>query len=160
EQMPGEVSRADARARYPRRRRLCRRSGQRASERPSVRPRGQRMGVVKALDQLADVVPDVFDAPRQLIATDKLGSDTIPQGQRNPTLTSLAGSMRRKGFSTESIAAALHVENQRRCQPALGAAEVEEIAKSIGRYPAQVNGSVHVAPLVGLTLEKLTTHVF
>jgi hypothetical protein len=61
-------------------------------------------------------------------------SGTIPEGQRNATLTSLAGTMRRRGMSADSILAALHAENRRRCVPPLPEAEVIKIAQSVGRY--------------------------
>jgi putative DNA primase/helicase len=60
--------------------------------------------------------------------------DRIPQGQRNAALTSLAGSMRRRGASPEAIAAALLQENRRRCDPPLPEAEVLAIAKGMARY--------------------------
>ncbi len=44
----------------------------------------------------------------------------ISDGKRNGTLTSLAGSMRRRGASKDAILAALSVENDTRCQPPLG----------------------------------------
>jgi hypothetical protein len=58
----------------------------------------------------------------------------IPEGQRNATLTSMAGTMRRRGFSTEGIEAALLAENTARCQPPLLDVEVGAIAASISRY--------------------------
>lgn len=60
--------------------------------------------------------------------------DAIPDGQRNPTLTSLAGTMRRRGMQPPEIAAALLEVNRRRCQPPLPDAEVQAIAASVGRY--------------------------
>ncbi|GIW90238.1 MAG: hypothetical protein KatS3mg109_0670 [Pirellulaceae bacterium] len=62
------------------------------------------------------------------------GSNTIPQGQRNATLTRLAGTMRRVGMSQAEIAAALRQTNQDRCVPPLADREVERIAASIARY--------------------------
>lgn len=59
---------------------------------------------------------------------------TIPEGNRNSTLCSLAGSMRRRGFSQTAIAAALEAENQSRCDPPLDDEEVEQIVESICRY--------------------------
>ncbi len=65
----------------------------------------------------------------------------IPEGQRNATLTSLAGSMRRGGMAPEDIEAGLKLENQARCFPPLSDSEVENIAKSIARYePANMQG--------------------
>jgi hypothetical protein len=64
--------------------------------------------------------------------------DTIPEGQRNTTLASLAGSMRRRGMGSEEIAAALLVSNRQRCQPPMDTCEVEGIAASVSRYePAE-----------------------
>jgi hypothetical protein len=57
------------------------------------------------------------------------------EGQRNSSLTSLGGTMRARGFSVRSIAAALEIENQERCAPPLSADEVAGIAQSLGRYP-------------------------
>jgi len=58
----------------------------------------------------------------------------IPQGERNETLASLAGSMRRRGMSESAILAALKDTNKERCQPPLPDAEVATIARSISRY--------------------------
>jgi hypothetical protein len=58
----------------------------------------------------------------------------IVEGQRNATLTSLAGTMRRRGFGLEAILQALLAENDERCQPPLSAEEVERTAQSIARY--------------------------
>jgi hypothetical protein len=65
----------------------------------------------------------------------------VPIGERNSTLTSLVGSMRRRGMSTEAILAALVAENAARCIPPLPAAELETIAQSVSRYePASGRG--------------------
>jgi len=61
-------------------------------------------------------------------------ADVIPEGQRNSTLTSLAGTMRRRGMTDIEIAAALHAINKNRCRPSLPDAEVDSIVKSVGRY--------------------------
>ena len=58
----------------------------------------------------------------------------IPEGERNATLTSLAGAMRRKGMSPAAIEAALLAENAARCAPPLDKDEVRTIARSVGRY--------------------------
>jgi hypothetical protein len=46
----------------------------------------------------------------------------------------MAGSMRRRGMSIDSIEAALAIENAARCDPPLPESEVRAIAASIGRY--------------------------
>jgi hypothetical protein len=63
------------------------------------------------------------------------GSDgTIPEGQRNMTLASLAGTMRRRGMTAAEIEAALLVVNAGRCRPPLPDDAVRGIAASVGRY--------------------------
>ncbi len=73
---------------------------------------------------------------------------TIRAGNRNSTLTSLAGKMRRDGFSMEAILAALRETNKERCSPPLEEAEIEGIANSISNYDP--------APSVKLELETET----
>ena len=58
----------------------------------------------------------------------------IPEGRRNPTLASLAGTMRRKGMTQAAIRAALAAENHARCRPPLPEGEVQAIADSVSRY--------------------------
>jgi putative DNA primase/helicase len=60
----------------------------------------------------------------------------IPKGRRNAALTSLAGTMRRRGATREAIEAALLAENRQRCERPLPEAEVVRIAASVTRYPA------------------------
>lgn len=59
----------------------------------------------------------------------------IIQGQRNDTLTRIAGSLRRYGCDTDTITDTLQAVNARRCDPPLAGDEVLGIARSIGRYP-------------------------
>jgi putative DNA primase/helicase len=58
----------------------------------------------------------------------------IPEGRRNNTLTSLAGTMRRRGMGFDEIEAALLVTNDKRCDPPLAEEEVRKIASSVCRY--------------------------
>jgi putative DNA primase/helicase len=60
--------------------------------------------------------------------------ERIPKGERNKTLTSAAGTMRRRGMEEPEIRAALEVINERRCSPPLEAEEVAMIAASVARY--------------------------
>lgn len=60
--------------------------------------------------------------------------ERIVEGARNATLTSLAGSLRRRGASEAAILAALQAENAARCDPPLDEAEVARIARSVARY--------------------------
>jgi Virulence-associated protein E-like domain/Bifunctional DNA primase/polymerase, N-terminal/Primase C terminal 1 (PriCT-1) len=59
---------------------------------------------------------------------------TIPEGQRNSTLTSLAGRWRRIGMPPKVLEAGLLVHNAQWCTPPLPEAEVQKIAASVGRY--------------------------
>jgi len=63
----------------------------------------------------------------------------ILEGYRNTTLTSLAGTMRRRGMSVDEMAAALLVANERRCIPPLPEDEVVRIAQSIASYAVETS---------------------
>lgn len=83
------------------------------------------------------------EAPRPSATAD----GAFPEGARNTTLTSFAGSMRRRGMSEESILAALTVENADRCFPPLPVSEVTTIARSVAGYaPADVPGDSRDTP--------------
>lgn len=58
----------------------------------------------------------------------------IPAGKRDETLTSLAGSMRRRGLGEGAILAALREVNVERCMPPLPERDVQRIAHSVARY--------------------------
>ena len=68
--------------------------------------------------------------------------ELIPEGKRNTTLMSLAGSMRRRGMSQAAIEAALREEN-RRCSPSLPDDEVVSISVSAARYGPARDASVY-----------------
>jgi len=51
----------------------------------------------------------------------------IKEGNRNSTLTSLAGTMRARGMTEEGIYTALLAENNARCNPPLDEAEIKKI---------------------------------
>jgi len=59
---------------------------------------------------------------------------TIPEGERNASLTSIAGAMRRKGADRAAIEAALLTINHEQCQPPLPEPEVKRIAQSTSGY--------------------------
>lgn len=90
---------------------------------------------------------EVADAPKWLLrlitqeapvkAAPPMPSQVI-EGARNETLTSLAGSMRRRDFSEAAIYEALRIENEAKCSPPLSDREVRSIAASMMRYsPAE-----------------------
>jgi hypothetical protein len=62
--------------------------------------------------------------------------EPIPEGRRNDTLTSIAGTLRAKGLTQTAIEAGLLGINTAQCHPPLPKSEVEKIAKSIATYPS------------------------
>jgi Bifunctional DNA primase/polymerase, N-terminal/Primase C terminal 1 (PriCT-1) len=60
--------------------------------------------------------------------------ERITSGKRNDALTSLAGTMRRRGMGEAEILAALLVTNEQRCESPLEDEEVEKIAASVACY--------------------------
>lgn len=103
---------------------------------PSVHPNGR--SYTWEVGGHPDDVP-IAPAPRWLLdlagpAGAAQPDGSIVAGERNATLTSLAGSMRRRGMTPEAIEAALLAENAARCEPPLDGAEVRRIAHSVARY--------------------------
>jgi len=88
-----------------------------------------RLGLLKGPTALHAIQIAVSPASTFAAAT-----GAVSEGSRNGTLTSLAGTMRRRGMSTDAIHAALQQENATRCQPPLDAADVRSIAESVSRY--------------------------
>lgn len=82
----------------------------------------------------------------------------IHEGEgRNNALTSLAGSMRRRGATEAEILAALGVANASRCRPPLADKEVLRIAGSVVRYPAADNTGTQEEPGREKAVPKLVT---
>lgn len=84
-------------------------------------------------------------SPRASVGETPTG-DPIPDGARDNTLTSLGGTMRRRGMTYEAILAALYEENQRRCVPPLPDMDVMRIAKSVARYEPAESAAVEPEP--------------
>jgi putative DNA primase/helicase len=78
-------------------------------------------------------------------ATAGPASERIRDHTRNSTLTSLAGTMRRRGMSESAILAALLEDNKQRCKPPLPEAEVRKIAAGIMRYPPAPTATAEVS---------------
>jgi putative DNA primase/helicase len=65
--------------------------------------------------------------------------ESIPEGTRDATLTSLAGTMRKRGMTEAAIEAALLETNRAQCRPPLPDDQVRKIARSIGGKPPGAN---------------------
>jgi putative DNA primase/helicase len=105
---------------------------------PSVGENGQRYAWLIAPEEsgLADPpdwLMDLLEQPRRNGSAPPIG-ERIPEGKRNSTLASIAGSMRRRGLDEAAIYAALEVTNQQRCSPPLEIEEIRRIAHSVAAY--------------------------
>jgi hypothetical protein len=109
----------------------------------SVHTSGERYRFVKGrgaklLLELAEVPDWLLSAMRPMgqPQTADATSDTAVwnEGERNSRLTSVAGSLRRRGCNAEQIEGALQQLNQSRCNPPLPEAEVRSIATGMERY--------------------------
>jgi hypothetical protein len=77
-------------------------------------------------------------------------ADVIPERSRRTTLLSLAGSMRRRGMTAEEMLAALLTVNEKRCQPPLETAEIDELAGDVARrYDPEVSIPPPIASKAG-----------
>ena len=65
--------------------------------------------------------------------SEPVGAD-IPEGQRDATLTRIAGAMRQRGMTAEEMVPSLMAVNSRRCYPPLTKEQVRKIAWSVERY--------------------------
>ncbi|MEI6080407.1 MAG: bifunctional DNA primase/polymerase, partial [bacterium] len=77
------------------------------------------------------------------------GNKNIPLGERNSTLTSLAGSMHHNGMSEESIRKALLSDNEIRCQEPLDDEEVNRIVNSVIKY----DNSTGLKPIINTRIQ-------
>ena len=99
----------------------------------------------EAADMPNWLVEEIRKVGTQLPAKKKASSEPrkkITEGSRNNHLTSLAGTLRRKGIGEDGILATLRAENQDILDPPLDDETVVSIAKSIARYaPEEENVS-------------------
>ncbi len=78
-----------------------------------------------------------FDHIQQAkVPLSQIAHSGAPAGQRNATLTRMAGRWRRAGMTPEQVAVLLQDWNQRKCTPPLPNQEVEQIAQSASNWPA------------------------
>ena len=79
---------------------------------------------------------------------------TFFEGNRNTTLTSIAGTMRKKGMSADAINKALITINSTQCKPPLSLIEIKTISNSVGGYATAIK---EFTPFI---IEKLTKEQF
>jgi hypothetical protein len=118
---------------------------------PSIHPSGKRYEWRDSKAPIAEtprLAQDLATKKRERSDTPKNGGNgTIPKGEHNAVLASLAGTMRRRGMDAAAMLAALRVHNATHCSPPLPEAEVSEIAGSVARYrPHEPIGPVLQAP--------------
>ena len=112
-------------------------------------------------DQLPDQIAKAIKKTKGKALTIKGG--IIPDHERNATLISIAGSLRRKGLPPGGIEAALQAINTENCKPPLEASEVTTIAQSAGKYqppetkdlPQVIITGVHTRDITAKALEAL-----
>jgi hypothetical protein len=114
-------------------------SGQLYSWEDSSRP-----GEIAIADWPTELLESLTVAHTHPTAAGAADNGKIPEGSRNSSLASLAGSMRKRGMSENALSAALLIENAMRCTPPLPEAEVRRIASSIARYTHEQDIRVEV----------------
>ena len=78
--------------------------------------------------------------PRAVPVSHSPTGDAIPQGRRHKTMLSIAGALRARGLSRETVLAELESANARLCVPPLDAGEIQKLAAYVGGKPAAFPG--------------------
>jgi hypothetical protein len=110
------------------------------------------------ISQMADSLPNPRDDKSKASggyarkSLEGVLKEPVMDGQRNVTMTRLAGSLRYWGLDEESMLVVLLALNDARFQPPLPESEVQGVAKSVGRYESK--GGQNARPAVGLWLPK------
>jgi putative DNA primase/helicase len=97
------------------------------------------------------------------LATTPEDTSKVGAGKRNQYLTSLGGKLRRIGFSTDELVAALLVINTTRCEPPVSEAEVRRTAASVARYEPDADAADRAdsaSPLVARPISELLAAVY
>jgi hypothetical protein len=122
---------------------------------PSVHESGRPYKWMRTLER------GIADPPGWLLAeTSQNGAapavgEAIRKGERDSTLASLAGTMRRRGMDEAAILAALR-ETNKRCKPPLPGRSLERIAASVAGYPSEKEKSEEPFALEVVTARALS----
>lgn len=131
---------------------------------PSVHGSGQEYRW-DSVHELTDT--DLAQAPQWLLdclaqrdqasnVASPLVGGTVSEGGRNSFLTSIAGTLRKRGVEGEVLFNALSGINQQSCIPPLAVSEVRSICESIERYPSGssvIEWPDRISPLPQFTLQ-------
>jgi Bifunctional DNA primase/polymerase, N-terminal/Primase C terminal 1 (PriCT-1) len=103
---------------------------------PSVHPNGTRYEVIdnSSPAHLPDWLLQKVRLPEPYKSR-AIAAGEIPEGRRNVSLTSIAGTMRAAGMPPAVIEAKLLAVNLEQCKPPLPESEVHQIAKSAEKWP-------------------------
>lgn len=121
---------------------------------PSIHESGNPYRWTRDLDRVEDWPAWLAEQAAERRNGATVVGETIPEGSRDATLASLAGTMRRRGMSETAILRALQEENAARCKPPLPEADIERIARSIAAKPPAEAGAA-VAVLVATPLTEI-----
>jgi Bifunctional DNA primase/polymerase, N-terminal/AAA domain/Primase C terminal 1 (PriCT-1) len=122
---------------------------------PSIHESGRPYKWMQALER------GIAEPPGWLVAETKQNGaapavgETIRKGERDSTLASLAGTMRRRGMDEAAILAALR-ETNKRCKPPLPDRDLERIAASVAGYPSEKEKSEEPFALELMTARALS----
>jgi hypothetical protein len=90
------------------------------------------------------------------LATTPDDASKIGAGKRNQYLTSLGGKLRRIGFSTDELVAALLAINTMRCDPPISEAEVRRTAASVARYEPDAQSTEEADQAAPITVRPVS----
>ena len=104
---------------------------------PSIHPNGNQYqwggyGDISRLLMLPSKLLNFWLSHRNIVSV--ATGQSIAEGSRNNTLTSLAGKLRNEGKDETVIFESLLVANNDQCNPPLSISEVQSIARSVSRY--------------------------
>jgi len=132
---------------------------------PSIHPDTGKPYEVADPSEIATVpdwVIDIAGRKESNFAPSSTGETLIiPDRERNDTLASIAGTMRRRGLGEDAIVAALLATNEKQCIPPLDEKEVRDIARKISRYTpdplSRFTDKTDITDSLGISTDKTDT---